>query len=48
MQDDPLGCLILPRFVFQAYQLARRFHTAEKNDTKWDVKVEKMFRFCHR
>ena len=38
----------LPPLVFQAYQLARRFHTAKDADAKWDVKVEKIFKFCHR
>ena len=37
-----------PPLVFQANQLARRFHTAKDTDTKLDAKVEKIFKFCHR
>jgi len=37
----------LPPLVFQAYQLARRFHQAKEEDDKWDPKVEKIFKFCH-
>merc|ERR1719228_700940 len=37
----------LPPLVFQAYQLARRFHSVKETDTKWDAKVEKIFKFCH-
>jgi len=37
----------LPPLVFQAYQLARRFHTVKDTDDKWDPKVEKIFKFCH-
>jgi len=37
----------LPPLVFQAYQLARRFHSVKEEDDKWDAKVEKIFKFCH-
>lgn len=37
----------LPPLVFQAHQLARRFHAARETDDKWDPKVEKIFKFCH-
>ena len=37
----------LPPLVFEAYQLARRFHTVRLTDDKWDPKVEKIFKFCH-
>merc|ERR1719431_1005005 len=37
----------LPPLVFQAYQLARRFHSVKEADDKWDAKVEKIFKFCH-
>ena len=37
----------LPPLVFEAYQLARRFHTVRQTDDKWDPKVEKIFKFCH-
>jgi len=37
----------LPPLVFQAYQLARRFHTVKEQDELWDPKVEKIFKFCH-
>ena len=40
-----LPCISLP---IPAYQLTRRFHTAKDADTKEDVKVEKIFKFCHR
>jgi vacuolar protein sorting-associated protein 35 len=37
----------LPPLVFEAYQLARRFHDVKDTDEKWDPKVEKIFKFCH-
>lgn len=37
----------LPPLVYEAYQLARRFHGVKERDDKWDPKVEKIFKFCH-
>ena len=37
----------LPPLVFQAYQLARKYFEVKTTDEKWDVKVEKIFKFCH-
>jgi len=37
----------LPPLVFQAYQLARRFHAVKDQDEMWDPKIEKIFKFCH-
>jgi len=37
----------LPPLVFQAYQLARNYHSISGNDDKWDAKVDKIFKFCH-
>ena len=31
----------------QAYQLARKYYAARDTDSKWDAKVEKIFKFCH-
>ncbi|KHN79252.1 Vacuolar protein sorting-associated protein 35 [Toxocara canis] len=36
----------LPSIVFAVYQLALRFANENKEDEKWDAKLQKMFVFC--
>ncbi|PAA49851.1 hypothetical protein BOX15_Mlig015621g2, partial [Macrostomum lignano] len=37
----------LPPVVYQAYQLAIRFHNRQDSDDKWRKKCRKIFEFCH-
>ncbi|KAG0716858.1 Vacuolar protein sorting-associated protein 35 [Chionoecetes opilio] len=38
----------LPPLVFQAYQLAFKYHTERDVDDKWSKKVHKIFQFVHQ
>lgn len=37
----------MPGVVFQAFRLARRYHTAGEEDPLWEKKLKKIFGFCH-